>query len=141
MQRFIEFRGQDEDKNWHFGNYDKDNNEIFYTHIDSEGVHKVSIPIVPETVGQFANYFDKNGQKIYEGDIIQTDEKKRYFYTTNFYSANGFHFTHEKTISKTYNRCVGSHIPQPLFERDLLLKLDHYYVIGNIFDNPELLEE
>ena len=89
--------------------------------------------VVPETVGQFIGMYDKNGKKIFEGDIIRTvtfgfDCDK--FITEvkfgarsgvqGFYLANGrsmFYFGQK-------NKNV----------------MDDTEVIGNIHDNPELIE-
>lgn len=84
-------------------------------------------PIKIETVGQYTGLKDKNGKEIYEGDII---EKTYYSYhqpecSELFeikYEGLSFHFEHIK--GNTF------HLP---FTEDI-------EVIGNIHDNPELLE-
>ena len=125
LNRFIEFRSQDEEKNWHFGNYDKDNNEIFYTHTDNEGIYRVTIPIIPETVGEFV-VLDSNKKPIYENDIVVCN--------------NGLF--DKVGIVKNF------HLGWCVFNEDKLIgSLWDYFefgkvkVIGNIFDNPKFLEE
>ena len=80
--------------------------------------------VKPETVGQYTGLTDKNGTKIFEGDIIGgkagTFEIRWRGYVSCF------------TIYK-------KDVPYPLapVEKGIVRG---YEVIGNIYDNPELLE-
>jgi uncharacterized phage protein (TIGR01671 family) len=78
----------------------------------------------PATVGQFTCLTDKNGKKIFEGDIV------RAHFRTN-HSKQTFLVFFEDGMFLFDNNCVE--VP----------KYDIYgmEVIGNIHDNPELLEE
>ena len=70
--------------------------------------------IIPETLCQFTGLCDKNGKKIWENDIC--DRKEKYpevVKMTNSYCNLGFYVNERKCVE----------------------------VIGNIFDNPELLQE
>ena len=74
-----------------------------------------SFEVVPETVGQYTGLTDKNGKKIFEGDIvnISNDEIFEVKYEDGGFTAGLF-----------------------LGDWDY----GHVEVIGNIYDNPELME-
>lgn len=80
------------------------------------------ISVIPETVGQYTGLTDKNGRKIFEGDII------------NYKGALA------KVIYSTEN--AGFYALFSSWDTDLrALSAGKYVsVIGNIYDNPELLE-
>lgn len=81
-------------------------------------------PVIPETVGQYTGLTDKNGKKIFEGDIVIIKTISYEFIGCIAYLTKNVSFV-----------CVTSHnISYPM---DSQFK---YEIIGNIFDNPELLE-
>lgn len=84
--------------------------------------------INPETIGQFTGLTDKNGVKIFEGDILKCiNPNDGEEFITDFIASlvNGFTF---KNVSLTRQLS--------LFDNDWP---DEIEVIGNIHDNPELL--
>ena len=69
MEREILFRGKRIDNGeWVEGNY-------IFEDFDRVGIHQIGTIIqcfvIPETVGQFTGLLDKNGNKIFEGDIVR----------------------------------------------------------------------
>lgn len=94
--------------------------------------------IMPETVGQYTGFKDKNGKLIFEGDIgrVTTDNTngKRLFEVcigefSTFYECD----IYAGVYLKYGNRSISG--------AQLKLCDDIFEVIGNIYENGELLEE
>ena len=91
--------------------------------ISDGGLKSMAIEVVPDTVGEWTGLFDKN-RKIFEGDIIKGHNslhEDRLIYQV-VYESNGFYYMDEDDV--TWH---PEHI-------------ENVEVIGNIHDNPELLE-
>jgi len=101
-----------------------------------EGTHYTQgIEIDPVTLGQCTGLRDKNGALIFEGDIILT--LKHIYSIAEFAQegdCNGFRF--RKLYSMRDN---GEKILKPQWGDRYLTHMDDA-VIGNRWDNPELLE-
>lgn len=85
--------------------------------------------IIPETVGQFTGVTDKNGIKIFEGDIVKWDYR----------SSDG------KVYQVKYDVSCACFVTSREHNGAIIyLSFDndgqHIEILGNIYDNPELLE-
>ena len=82
------------------------------------------IEVIPETVGQFTGLLDKNGKKIFEGDIVHIDNYDEGWDSVVEFNGGAFAVDVE---GRDYDyTAIGWTEYQSI-------------IIGNIHDNPELL--
>lgn len=86
--------------------------------------------IDPETLCEFTGRCDKNGKRIWENDILMA-------HLDESYPEDATYETVEWGVAGWVAHETGS------TDREYIDKFDleHYEVVGNIFDNPELLQE
>ena len=91
--------------------------------------------VIPETVGQYTGLTDKNGVRIFEGDILKSTIK------IIDYADVGFSISHydEEDIGIVEWRKDGFMIAHKSGTWARSFYGCENYVIGNIHDNPELL--
>ena len=104
--------------------YDKEINAIFDTMTTFYACGETSgfELIDPETICQYTGLIDKNGKKIWEGDIVQD---KNCTYKVVWGEGNGGWTAEYESVPLYSIGCATS---------------KKYKVVGNVYDNPELLE-
>lgn len=84
------------------------------------------------TLGIYTNMLDKNGKKIFEGDIVRN--KNKYFQFVGIVKyQNGQFLVDWKLHQRMSEKVISSTVTHHLGNAD--------EVIGNIFDNQKLLKE
>src|SRR5690606_5526149 len=132
----LELMGIEHDSGWVYGNLIKNGNRPVITadileEIDESIYPEWWVVVEPKSVGQFTGLCDKNGKEIYEGDIYK---KHNNIYLVIY--DNGFKW--QKIYDSWLERNVFSDKRRSIIsEVDCSLFIE---VIGNIYENPELLE-
>lgn len=122
--RTIKFRGKlKSNGNWEYG-------DLLYDNIGGSYIYPIEVrdsyknnEVIPETVGQFIGLKDKNGEEIFEGDILDF---------------NGI-ITEVRFVRGVFAFLVNGNLDDELCgdcRTDLFAK-----VIDNIYENPDILKE
>lgn len=117
--------------------------------------------VIPETVGQCTGLKDKNGKLIFEGDVLKQKTTKEFAKFSSFkwelygivtfgnydynegdagYCSVGWYIAPLKSIAIYPKDYLIGDIQPGLNQEDILKSIYPMEVIGNIYDNPELLE-
>lgn len=139
MERQIKFRGKRlKDGKWIFGNLADYSMKVFDTTIekkvifgnilnfatDNFGFVVDDCAVNPDTIGQFTGLLDKNGQEIYEGDILGCSEDNYFLNEAVIFAEGCFMVKDDYT---TTPMCA--------------IDTQDRTVIGNIHDNPSLISD
>ena len=102
---------------------DNDIHQIVFEQMTDWGLpnQHLRVDVIPETIGQYTGLTDKNGTKIFEGDIVK-------------HSIGTF-------VVKFLNGTFLSSLTEDNYLSFLCEIHNQCKVIGNIHDNPELLKE
>ena len=111
--RDVMFRGKSAEK-WIYGN-------LIIDGAGNPHINTLDEKIDPETVGQYTGMRDKNGQRIFEGDIIEANNGHKGYVKFVYGQFKSFCYCHGGAGCDIYS--------------------DNAKVIGNIYDNPGLLEK
>lgn len=142
MKREILFRSQRVDNNeWEKGFLvidPKGESRIYFKPFD-EVTSNTFLFVKPETVGQFTGLLDKNGKQIFEDDIVKVYEKindeVKDWNNVVCFKSGCFSLYNPDCCEQCKN---GLGITCTLNEAFYLGDIE---VIGNIYDNPELLKK
>lgn len=129
MNREIKFRGQRaSDNKWIYGDLLQPTELCnIYEISDYDSIDGTRYDVIEDTIGQFTGLHDNNGKEIYEGDILRIDNNVRAINAQVEYSE-----TFAQYIITNTGDIVDEGEPLGDYEEDI-------EVIGNIYDNPELL--
>ena len=132
--RTIKFRGKQLDGEWVCGFYQPHANGKVVFIGDYSGL--TDIPklhkVIPESVGQWTGLVDKNGVEIYEGDVMVCRQ---------YIGGNFIDYCIERGFVEMLHGAFGLHRKQGYYRpfKDWLEAYE-YEIIGNIYENPELLK-
>ena len=90
-------------------------------------------PVLSETVGQYTGLTDRNGNRIFEGDICKF---KRF---NDVHIGKVVFNVTTASFIMWYQPIVGAY-GEKATQKMLLSVCDNIEVVGNIHDNPELME-
>ena len=147
MNREIKFRGKSENNGkWLYGNLQVPGKSgVEYFMWDEELYQRA---VHPETVGQYTGLKDKNGKEIYEGDILMLtipDGSIRHFVvewaTKDRKLMPLSRFEHDGNDIRISGWCFnwnGNRLYPTVI--DGVPDNEVMTIVGNIFDNPELLK-
>ena len=129
MKRDILFRGINFQKEWVYGDlfHSYANDDIAIAYYREGSKTPIFDAIFPESFGQYTGLTDKNGVKIFEGDVVIIGEKLK---AKVIYYDGAF-------------RMQSEFSPTPIDTTDMgyMMREFSVRVIGNIHDNPELIKK
>ena len=127
MNREIKFRGKTLDyapdimPRWAYGLYYQEMHGGETHHLITD--RSLTFEVAPDTIGQFTGLYDADGNEIYEGDIFQVKAYEPKFEV--YFEDGAFEYRQIDSSSKPFR---------------LRRVCSDAYVLGNIHDNPDLLE-
>lgn len=122
--RKIKFRGRDFAGLWHIGDLIHNDDDLLIRN------GCLSTFIENETAGQFTGLYDKNGNEIYEGDIIASEGYRQARHYVRYLEDEAMFIA----------MIIGSPLQEWCMVRQSWIDKFGKRIIGNIHDNPELLK-
>lgn len=124
--RTIKFRAKNINDVWYYGSlvYSKENDAAIYFQTGNDSIKRMDwVYVNQETIGQFTSLYDCDGKEIFEGDILDF---------------NGL-TVEVRFVRGVFALLINGNLDEELCgdcRTDLFAK-----VIGNIYDNPDILKE
>lgn len=156
MKREILFRGQVKYNgnhlftwDWVYGSLIVKTGRTFIHVIEEDSlgniVREFDVEVIPETVGQFTEYTDRNGVKIFEDDIFDSEFDDGSVYIIKWNSnllkfsvcLFGYKMFHNSNGGEEY----ANNITLLDDDVDEVKNFTGEPIIGNIYSNPELLKK
>ena len=99
---------------------------------DETNIERIAYEVIPETVGQCTGLRDKNGNLIFEGDILEfvNDDGESSFYVVIW----------NTSLLSWQVQEISHYVKNDYYGFDELCEFENTEVIGNVHDNPKLLE-
>lgn len=132
--REILFRGRN-GNGWFIGFLRKSKYDNYYIY-DENGRSQL---LSEETIGQYTGLKDRNGTKIFEGDIFGDSKGQEIdvvVFEDGCFKLKSYGFVEYCLDGNAYEERWGEWDCQPICN----FCLEHDEILGNIHDNPELLE-
>lgn len=126
-----EYRTNYKDGDWVYGLVSELHDEEFHekypyspaTMTNEVGVRDIDVDY--KTIGQYTGLNDKNGNKIFEGDIVEILLSGKHGIGIVEYGKSGI----SAYVAMSHS----------VYSNYVLNKSDNFIVLGNIYDNPELI--
>lgn len=132
--REILFRGKHSEKSmlWNYGDLYVDHDKVYIGMRETMHGVRVYGEVIPDTVGQYTGLTDKNGKKIFEGDIVQ------------FFLITGRSLVPQGLRQVTFS--AGSFMIEDPYSGDdetisRIAASVELEVVGNIHDNPDMIAD
>ncbi len=136
MNREIKFRGKDYNNKWRYGDLVQEKwgqGKAIMIKKDT-----TAWSVLEDTIGQYTGLHDKNGKEIYEGDIVLYED-----WEEDHEGGNDDCFINKGIVEYCEENCYfnvtgreSAYIFNVLYKDN-----DTLEVIGNVYENSELLEE
>lgn len=131
--REILFRGKHSEKSrWDYGDLYIDHDKVYIGMRETMHGVRVHGEVIPDTVGQYTGLTDKNGKKIFEGDIVR------------FSLITGRSLVPQGLRQVTFS--AGSFMIEDPYSGDdetisRIAASVEFEVVGNIHDNPDMIAD